>query len=132
MMNFPVEDFQIELENYRLGVQNILPGYLRAAYQDDALIDELALVLQSRDWLESALAVAPQYVRHHLSDIEAVDQQLLVLKDRLLAQVPLYTSFREQMPRPRSHWWYYLDKIVTETQLSAKGKQPAFWLPLAA
>ena len=132
-MNFTQEDFQIELENYRLGLQTILPAYLDKNYTDQALVDELALVLHSRDWLESALAAAPRYTREHLAEIEALDRCLLALKDKLLASAPFYPSFRQQAPRPHSHWWYYLDQIVTHPdRFPDRSSQGEFWLPLAS
>lgn len=131
-MKFTTKDFQIELENYRLGLQTVLPSYVNGIYTDQALTDEIALVLHSRDWLESALAAIPRYAREHLAAIEALDQRLLALKDKLLERAPFYPTFRKQAPRPRSHWWYYLDKVVTRpAHLPDRSSQIEFWLPLA-
>lgn len=131
-MTFSPEDFQIELQNYQLGLQTILPGYLAGRYTDQALTDEVALVLHSRDWLEAALAAIPRYAHEHLAEIEALDWRLLASKDALLERVAFYVTFRKQAPRPRSHWWYYLDKIITEpAHFAERGSQVEFWLPLA-
>jgi hypothetical protein len=130
-MNISTTDFQIELENYQTGLQTILPSYLNGTYTDDAFLDELALVLQSRDWLESALAAAPRLAHEHLATIESLDQDLLTIKDQLLEKASsFYQTFRQQAPRPRSHWWYYLDTIIA--QFNSPSKQIEFWLPLTA
>lgn len=129
-MNISQTDFQIELENYQTGLQTILPSYLDGSYTDDAFLDELALVLQSRDWLESALAAAPRLAHAHLATIESLDQNLLAIKDQLLQSASsFYQTFRQQAPRPRSHWWYYLDTIIVRSKASSQ--QIEFWLPLA-
>lgn len=131
-MRLSAKGFQIELDNYRLGLQTILPGYLNGTYTDEALTDEIALVLHSRDWLESALAAIPRYAREHLAAIEALDRRLLTLKDKLLERAPFYATFRNQTPRPRSHWWYYLDKVAARpSHLPDLDSQVEFWLPLA-
>jgi hypothetical protein len=130
-MNISTTDFQIELENYQTGLQTILPSYLNGTYTDDAFLDELALVLQSRDWLESALAAAPRLAHEHLVTIELLDRDLLTIKDQLLEKASsFYQTFRQQAPRPRSHWWYYLDTIIA--QFNSPSKQIEFWLPLTA
>ncbi len=53
-------DFEIALNNYRDGVQKTIPAYLTGKMADEeAWVDELALLLHSRDELEWAFAVSP-------------------------------------------------------------------------
>ncbi len=129
MNNLPT-DFQLELQNYQLGLEKVLPDYLAGTYSDGAFVDELTAVLHSRDWLESVLAIAPRYARQYLPEIERLDQHLLMLKDKLLENAPFYLSLRQQSPRPRSHWWYYLDQIATYPLKPAQSSSAKFWLPL--
>ncbi len=53
-------DFEIALNNYRDGVQKTLPAYLSGKMAgEEAWVDELALLLHSRDELEWAFAGSP-------------------------------------------------------------------------
>lgn len=129
-MSFSSEEFQIELENYQIGIENILPAYLAESYTDRALADEMALVLHSRDWLEASLASAPRNAQQFLWTIEQLDHHFLMLKETIIQKLgALYPSFRQQMPRPRSHWWYYLDEIIVQPSTSPNGAS-TFLLPL--
>ncbi len=54
-------DLKTMLNNYRYGVQKVIPAYLTGKMTDEeACVDELALVLHSRDELEWGFAVSPR------------------------------------------------------------------------
>lgn len=107
-------DFDITLKNYQDGVQKIIPAYLSGKMADEeAWVDELALVLRSRDELEGVFAASPSFWQTFGPKVEELDQLLLAMKEEILARFPAYTTFRQQFPRPRSHWWYYFDEIVS-------------------
>jgi hypothetical protein len=129
-------DFEISLNNYRDGVQKVIPAYLTGKLADEeAWADELALTLHSRDELEWAFATSPSLWQEHRVQVDELDRLLLAMKEAILAHWPAYATFRQQFPRPRSHWWYYLDEIVslptqpTEAQehlTTTKG----YWMPV--
>lgn len=107
-------DFEIVLNNYRNGVQKVIPAYLTGKMADtEAWVDELALVLHSRDELEWAFAISPPLWEAFGTKVEELDRLLLSMKETILTRFPAYTTFRQQFPRPRSHWWYYFDEIVS-------------------
>ncbi len=107
---------QSALENYRYGVTEVLPGYISGRFVDiEALTDEIALVLDSRDALAKSLAESLRLMQPYLDEIDQLDQQLLQIKDNLLQLTPAYAVFRHQVRPPRSQWWYYLDEIVSVT-----------------
>ena len=119
-------------ENYRYGIEKVLPAYLNASFTDtEALVDEMALILDSRDALGAALAGAFGLRQSHLQAIDRLDEQFLSLKDQLLNLLPFYERFRQQVQPPRNHWWYYYDQIVS-SQPSKPSKQslPIYWVPL--
>lgn len=106
-------DFNAMLDNYRYGVQKVVPAYLTGKMADtEACADELALVLRSRDELEWAFAASPRLWQQYGPQVDELDRLLLTMQEAILAYVPGYVAFRQQFPRPRSHWWYYFDEIV--------------------
>jgi len=126
------QELALALENYRCGVAEILPNYISGRYVDlEALTDEIALVLDSRDTLAEALAESFRLMPSLLDQIDRLDQQLLKIKDDLLQMAPAYTVFRRQTRPPRNHWWYYLDEIVASPHLQPVGSSlKGYWLPL--
>ena len=126
-------DFEISLNNYRDGVQKIIPAYLTGKMVDvEAWVDEFALVLHSRDELEWAFAQSAYVWQTYGTQVDELDRLLLAMKETILAHLPTYTTFRQQIPRPRSHWWYYFDEIVS---LPASDSEPApnlkgYWMPV--
>lgn len=130
-------DFEIVLSNYRYGVQKVIPAYLTGKMADEeACVDELALVLHSRDELEWAFAVSPRLWQKCGAQVDELDRLLLAMKEAILERIPAYATFRRQFPRPRSHWWYYFDEIVSlsakpavsdERLITPKG----YWMPVA-
>jgi hypothetical protein len=123
--------FQPALENYRYGVTKVLPGYVSGRFVDlEALTDEIALILDSRDALAKSLAESFRLMQSCLDEIDQLDQQLLQIKDDLLQLAPAYTVFRNQASPPRSQWWYYLDEIVSTPP--APSPQVTYWLPLTS
>ena len=127
------QKFRQALENYRCGITEILPGYISGRFADlEALTDEIALVLDSRDVLAEALAESFRLMQSDLDQIDQLDQQLLEMKDDLLSLSSAYTVFRQQVRPPRNHWWYYLDEIVSAPfTLSPELSPTNYWLPLA-
>jgi hypothetical protein len=129
-------DFEISLNNYRDGVQKIIPAYLTGKMADEeACADELALVLHSRDELEWAFAMSSSLWQTYGPQVDELDRLLLAMKDAVLAYVPTYTTFRQQFPRPRSHWWYYFDEIVSLPAQSAVSDETltipkGYWMPV--
>jgi hypothetical protein len=128
-------DFEIVLNNYRNGVQKVIPAYLTGKMADpEAWVDELALVLHSRDELEWAFAISPPLWETFGIKVEELDRLLLSMKETILTHFPAYTTFRQQFPRPRSHWWYYLDEIISlpEDQTNTGKKHPTaplgYWM----
>ena len=106
-------DLKTILNNYRYGVQKVIPAYLTGKMTDEeACADELALVLHSRDELELAFAVSPRQWQKYGTQVDELDRLLLAMKETILERMPNYVTFRHQFPRPRSHWWYYFDEIV--------------------
>ena len=127
------QKFRQALENYRCGVTQILPSYISGHFADlEALTDEIALVLDSRDILAEALAESFRLMQTDLDQIDRLDQQLLKMKDDLLNLTSAYTVFRQQVRPPRNHWWYYLDEIVSAPLMPSPDLAPTnYWLPLA-
>ena len=129
-------DFEISLDNYRNGVQKVIPAYLSGKLADEeAWADELALTLHSRDEVEWTFATSPSLWQAYRTPVDELDRLLLAMKEAILARWPNYSTFRQQFPRPRSHWWYYLDEIVSlpaqpteaeERLTTAKG----YWMPV--
>jgi hypothetical protein len=130
------QDFEISLNNYRNGVQKVIPAYLTGKLADEeAWADELALTLHSRDELEWAFAASPALWQAFRTQVDELDRLLLAMKEAILARLPAYATFRQQFPRPRSHWWYYLDEIVSlpahPTELGERTISPqGYWMPV--
>ncbi len=127
------QKFRQALENYHCGITEILPGYISGRFVDlEALTDEIALVLDSRDILAEALAESFRLMQPDLDQIDRLDRRLLEMKDDLLGLSSTYTVFRQQVRPPRNHWWYYLDEIVSAPLIPSPELSPAnYWLPLA-
>lgn len=107
-------DFKDVLNNYRYGVQKVIPSYLTGKMSDEeACTDELALVLHSRDELEWAFGMSSRLWQKYGAQVDELDRLLLAMKGAILEYIPDYAAFRQQSPRPRGHWWYYLDEIVS-------------------
>lgn len=129
-------DFEMVLNNYRDGVQKIIPAYLTGKMADEeAWADELALVLHSRDELEWAFAISPSLWQKYRVQVDELDRLFLALRETILAHDAHYTTFRQQFPRPRSHWWYYFDEIVALPAPSAgegefAPQSSGYWMPL--
>lgn len=129
-------DFKTVLDNYRRGVQKVIPAYLTGRMADEeAYIDELALVLHSRDELEWAFALSPRLWQRYGAQVDELDRLLLTMKEAILEHLPDYVAFRQQFPRPRSHWWYYFDEIVPlPTRTPTSGERPTqprgYWMPV--
>ena len=129
-------DFETALNNYRYGVQKVIPAYLTGKMADEeAYADELALVLRSRDELEWASAISPRLWQRYGAQVDELDRLLLAMKEAILERVPDYISFRQQFPRPRSHWWYYFDEIISLPASPSGGDerlaQPrGYWMPV--
>lgn len=129
-------DFEIALNNYRYGVQEVIPACLTGKMADEeACVDELALVLHSRDELEWAFAVSPRLWRRYGTQVDELDRLLLAMKETILEYIPNYVAFRHQFPRPRSHWWYYFDEIMSLSARPAiSGERPTtlkgYWMPV--
>ncbi len=130
------QDLELMLTNYRYGVQKVLPAYFTGKMVDrEALTDELALVLHSRDEIEMAFGASPALWREYGPQVDELDRLLLSMSRTILHHVTEYTAFRQQHPRPRSHWWYYLDEIVPLPARASAGDarqaQPAgYWMPV--
>ena len=129
-------DFKTVLDNYRYGVQQVIPAYLTGKMADgEAWVDELALVLHSRDELEWAFAVSPRLWQKYGTQVDELDRLLLAMKETILKHFPDHVTFRQQFPRPRSHWWYYFDEIVPlPARVVTNGEQlaepPGYWMPV--
>ncbi len=129
-------DFEAALNNYRYGVQKVIPAYLTGKMADqEAYADELALVLHSRDELEWAFAVSPHLWQKYGTQVDELDRLLLAMKEAILEHISDYTTFRQQFLRPRSHWWYYFDEIVPlPVRVPTAGERPiqprGYWMPV--
>lgn len=129
-------DFETVLENYRYGVQKVIPAYLTGKMADEeACADELALVLHSRDELEWAFAMSPRLWQKYRAQVDELDRLLLAMKEAILEHIPNYVTFRHQFPRPRSHWWYHFDEIISLPVRPAVGSEPltipkGYWMPV--
>jgi len=130
--------FQEALNNYRYGVQQLIPAYLSGQMTDEeAYVDELALVLQSRDELERAFATSPRLWQEYGAQVEELDRRLLAMREAILERTADYATFRRHLPRPRSHWWYYLGEIVSVPLSPALSSEhpdrlQGYWMPLVA
>ena len=130
-------DFEIALNNYRDGVQKTIPAYLSGKMAgEEAWVDELALVLHSRDELEWAFALSPQLWQLFGPKVDELDRLLLTMRETILTHFPAYTTFRQQFPRPRGHWWYYFDVIVSLPAQPTGGSErrptpTGHWMPVA-
>lgn len=130
------QDMELMLDNYRYGVQKVLPAYFTGKMADrEASADELALVLHSRDELERAFGASPLLWREYGPRVDELDRLLLAMNETILKHFPEYVTFRRQFPRPRSHWWYYLDEIVPlPTRAPADNSRLAqatgYWMPV--
>ena len=129
-------DFETVLNNYRYGAQKVIPAYLAGGMADEeAYVDELALMLHSRDELEWAFAVSPRLWQKYGAQVNELDRLLLTMKEVILERIPNYVTFRQQFPRPRSHWWYYFDEIVSlPAKPAADGERlstpEGYWIPV--
>jgi len=129
-------DFKILLDNYRYGVQKVIPAYLTGKMADEeACVDELALVLHSRDELECAFAMSSRLWHKHGTQVDELDRLLLAMKEAILGHIPDYITLRQQFPRPRSHWWYYFDEIVPlPVRVPTGSERPTqpqgYWMPV--
>ena len=130
------QEFELALNNYRYGVQKVLPAYLTAKMADrEASVDELALVLHSRDELETAFGASPRLWQEYGPQVDELDRLLLAMSETILNHFPDYVTFRRQFPRPRSHWWYYLDEIVPNPNILLANDRrptqlPGYWMPI--
>ncbi len=130
------EELEMALENYRYGVQKVIPAYLTGKMTDDeAFVDELALVLSSRDEVERLVITTLRLWRDYGQQIDEIDRLFLMLKDAMMQYAPRYRAFREQTPRPRSHWWYFLDEIMAPQEISIAKQAPprrGYWMTVVA
>lgn len=130
------DDIRTLLDNYRYGVQKVIPAYLAGQMGDEeAAVDELALVLHSRDELEWAFATSPGLWQQCRVEVTELDRRLLAMRDAILEYMPYYVAFRRQLARLRSHWWYYLDEILPLPASAPTGEgrpvpSPGYWLPV--
>ncbi len=68
-------EFLQTFANYRYGIEKVLPAYLNGSFTDtEALVDEMALILDSRDTLGAALAGAFGLRQSHLQAIDRLDE----------------------------------------------------------
>ena len=133
------EDYKIALDNYIYGVRRVIPGHLTGKFLDqEALADELALVLHARDVLEEGMADLQAENGDCLRQVDEADRLLLLSKDALLANAPYYTSLRRGKETSPDRWWYYLDKVsrslidsywISITEPPKKGLRQTIILP---
>lgn len=107
------EQVQIALDNYAYGVRQLIPQYLTGKMKAlESLEDELALILYSRDVIESNIPQLREEDPETLRLVDEYDRLFLLAREPLLAIAPYLATFREGKDISRTHWWYYLDQIT--------------------
>ena len=117
------EGFLIELKNYEYGVQRIIPAAVTSPEDiDEAFGDEMDCLLFARDYLEWELEAHPDSSVYapYLPAIRHLDNMLRAKAHVVLQIAPNFSRWRSKLkePVPRSHWWWYLDELVTESYQS--------------
>lgn len=84
------------------------------------ITDEFILALDERENIERLLRAGNRYLKQRLEQIRATDRALLARRKALLHLAPWYATLRKGRHYPRSHWWWYLDRL--DAQCAACGQ----------